>query len=48
MIEILEQYLTYLQFQKNYSPQTIDSYRRDIEKFLVFMNEQQYTLQSVD
>ena len=48
MIEILEQYLAYLQFQKNYSPQTIDSYRRDIEKFLVFMNEQQYTLQSVD
>ena len=48
MIEILEQYLSYLQFQKNYSIKTIDSYRRDIEKFLVFMNDEGYTLQSVD
>lgn len=48
MLSILEQYLSYLQFQKNYSTQTIDSYKRDIEKFLIFMNDEGYTLQSVD
>lgn len=48
MITILEDYLSYLEYQKNYSLKTIDSYKRDIEKFLIFMNEEQYTLQSVD
>ena len=48
MLEILDQYLNYLKYQKNYSINTIDSYRRDIEKFLVYMNEEDYTLQSVD
>lgn len=48
MLGILEQYLSYLQFQKNYSLKTIDAYKRDIEKFLNYMNDEQYTLQSVD
>ena len=48
MLEILEKYLDYLKFQKNYSPNTIDSYKRDIDKFLIYMNEEDYTLQSID
>lgn len=48
MLEIVDDYLSYLQYQKNYSMNTIDSYRRDIEKFLLFMNQENYTLSSVD
>ena len=48
MLDIVNKYLDYLKFQKNYSYYTIDSYRRDIEKFLIFMNDEGYTLQSVD
>ena len=48
MLDIVNKYLDYLKFQKNYSDYTIDSYRRDIEKFLIFMNDEGYTLQSVD
>lgn len=48
MLEIVENYLSYLKYQKNYSSHTIDSYRRDIDKFLVFVNDEGYTLQSVN
>ena len=44
----LELYLTYLKEQKNYSEHTIDSYSRDINKFLTFMNDEGYTLKTVD
>ena len=48
MIDILKEYLEYLEFQKRYSLNTIDSYKRDIEKFLVFMNGEGYTYKNVD
>ena len=48
MIDILKEYLEYLEFQKRYSLNTIDSYKRDIEKFLVFMNDEGYTYKNVD
>ena len=48
MLEILDRYLNYLKYQKNFSPNTIDAYKRDIDKFLLYMNEEDYTLQSVD
>lgn len=48
MIDILENYLDYLRFQKNYSLHTIDSYSRDILKFLSFMNDEGYILKNVD
>ena len=44
----LDAYLEYLFKQRNYTENTIDSYRRDIEKFLMFMNEQGYTLKTVN
>lgn len=48
MLSTVNEYLDYLRYQKNYSNNTIDSYKRDIEKFLKFMNDEGYTLQSVD
>ena len=48
MIDVLKEYLEYLEFQKRYSLNTIDSYKRDIEKFLVFMNDEGYTYKNVD
>ena len=32
-----EEYLSYLKNQKNYSDNTIDSYKRDIDMFLMFI-----------
>lgn len=48
MLEIINEYASYLLYQKNYSKKTIDSYTRDINKFLEFMNNENYTLNSVD
>ena len=48
MLEIVNEYASYLLYQKNYSKETIDSYTRDINKFLDFMNNENYTLNSVD
>ena len=48
MLEIVNEYASYLLYQKNYSKKTIDSYTRDINKFLDFMNNENYTLNSVD
>ena len=48
MLEIVNEYASYLLYQKNYSKDTIDSYTRDINKFLDFMNNENYTLNSVD
>ena len=48
MLEIVKEYASYLLYQKNYSKKTIDSYTRDINKFLDFMNNENYTLNSVD
>lgn len=48
MLEIVNEYAAYLLYQKNYSKKTIDSYTRDINKFLEFMNNENYTLNSVD
>ena len=40
MLEIVNEYASYLLYQKNYSKKTIDSYTRDINKFLEFMNNE--------
>ena len=48
MIETLKNYLFYLKYQKNYSIKTIDSYQRDIEKFLKYIDDEDYTLEMVD
>ncbi len=44
----LEEYLDYLKEQKNYSTNTIDSYRRDIELFLNFIKDEGYSFENVD
>jgi len=38
--ENIRSFLEYMQIEKNYSLHTIESYRRDIEEFVRFMNEQ--------
>mgnify|MGYP000124412159 CR=1 FL=1 len=48
MLDVLDEYLEYLSVQKKYSDHTVDSYRRDIEKFLTFMNDEGYTYKEVD
>jgi integrase/recombinase XerC len=48
MIEVLKDYLEYLEIQKHYSFHTIDNYKRDIEKFLQFMNDQGFSLGEVN
>ena len=48
MIEVLKDYLEYLEIQKHYSFHTIDNYKRDIEKFLIFMNDQGFSLGEVN
>ena len=48
MLEIVNEYASYLLYQKNYSKETIESYTRDINKFIDFMNNENYTLNSVD
>lgn len=48
MIDVLKEYLTYLEVQKKYSFHTVESYKSDIEKFLFFMNDEGYTYNNVD
>ena len=48
MLDELKLYLDYLRYQRNYSSNTIDSYQRDIEKFLKYMNDENYTYKTVD
>ena len=47
-MERLNQYLTYLREQKQYSEHTIDSYKRDIEMFFEFAKNEGFTLENVD
>lgn len=47
-MDILSQYLDYLKNQKNYSEHTVDSYRRDIDKFLVFAGDEGFSFDNVD
>ncbi len=46
--QVISDYLTYLKVQKNYSQNTIDAYRRDIESFLNFLHQDNISLLSAD
>lgn len=48
MENTLELYLKFLKEQKNYSDNTIDSYRRDIDIFLMFIKDEGFNLKNVD
>ncbi|MDD6302453.1 MAG: tyrosine recombinase [Bacillales bacterium] len=48
MTDELEKYIEYLRYIKNYSNNTIDAYFKDISKFLLFANNQGYTLKEID
>ena len=42
------EFLSYLQYGRNYSLKTIDSYKRDINKFLKFIDEEGVDMEDVD
>lgn len=44
----LSEFLSHLQIERNYSLKTIDSYRRDVEKFYRFLNTQNALASEVD
>lgn len=39
-MELLEKFLEYLSLEKQYSPNTITAYRKDIQDFLIFINQE--------
>ena len=41
-MKLLDQYLSYLREQKQYSEHTIDSYKRDIDMFFEFAKNEGY------
>ena len=43
-----KEFLTHLELDKNYSPQTVDSYSRDIDKFFKFLNQEGILMDEVD
>lgn len=43
-----KEYLDYLKLERNYSPATIDSYRRDIDKFFIFLDKEGSEMAKVD
>lgn len=43
-MKYVEDYLTYLKVQKNYSSRTINSYKVDIEEFLLYINKENLDL----
>ena len=43
-----KEFLTHLELDKNYSPRTVDSYSRDIDKFFSFLNEEGLLMDEVD
>lgn len=45
---MIKKYVEYLQVEKNYSPLTIKEYQRDILAFSSFLNQSQFTLETVD
>lgn len=46
--EILDKFLNYLKYEKNYSPNTIESYKRDVLDFYNFMAREEIFLQDVN
>ena len=48
MEEILQKYLDYLQFQKNYSHYTLENYYNDIVEFLNYLNKESLDFKSLE
>ena len=47
-MKYLENYLNYLEYQKNYSQDTINSYRIDIVEFFEYLNQESIKVEEVD
>ena len=42
---LLGRYLNFIQYEKNYSPNTLTSYGKDIQNFIVFLEKETFTVQ---
>ena len=43
-----KEYLDYLAYQKKYSPRSVDSYQRDLDKFFAFLGNEGIAMDDVD
>ena len=48
MNRLEQEFLTHLKLERNFSSKTIDSYRRDIDKFFVFLTKEDILMDNVD
>ena len=48
MYKLLEDFIDYLKYQKNYSEHTIDNYKKDILEYNIFLEENKYLYSNVD
>jgi len=47
-LKILDSFIEYIQIEKNLSKNTINSYRKDIEKFIKFISEKNFFLEKIN
>src|SRR5690606_23965961 len=41
---LLDRFLNYIQYEKNYSPNTLTSYKKDLQNYLSFLDSQEFTI----
>lgn len=41
---LLDRFLNYIQYEKNYSPNTLTSYKKDLQNYLAFLESQEFTI----
>ena len=46
--KLLRRYYQYLKLEKNFSPNTIEAYMRDLDKFLIFIKDEGHDMQTVE
>lgn len=48
MYKYIEEFIKYLEVQKNYSPNTILNYRKDLDEYYDFLNDNNYSFNDMD
>ncbi len=48
MYKYIEEFIKYLEVQKNYSPNTILNYRKDLDEYYDFLNDNNYSFKEMD
>ena len=42
---LLARFVNYIQFEKNYSPNTLTSYRKDIQNYIAFLQAEDFSVE---